>query len=303
VTGGYSYQTFFATLNWQSSGCACSEVLVISMTPEHGIAPPYDVTPQYEVLKRLSGTGFPAPAALFLETDSTVLGRPFLVMEKAHGENLDTYFVKHPEEQDQLRTDYVQTIAHLHSLDWQELGLSVLGEPEDDCHHARREIERYEKVFRTNAFGPQPIMSEFFSWMKMNVPRAERTTLCHGDVKVGVAGNFLAREGRISALLDWELVSVGDPYSDLGYASIVMQNGQFWNKEAFISAYEGLSNTRVSRSSLYFWEVFAYVKLVAMGYPGIRSGLTSADHNIQLLSTNAAILPWLKDKAADLLGF
>ncbi len=302
LTGGYSYETYFLTLSWRESEQGLSEVLVLSMEPEHGVAPPYDVRPQYQVLSRISGQGIPAPRALFLESDPAVLGRRFFIMEKVQGESVDSYFPNHPAAQETLRKDYVEIITRLHGVDWRALNLSCLPAPRHDRDFAEREIERYESVMKASQFTPQPLMAEFFSWLKKNVPRSERTTLCHGDLKVGVAGNFFAHEGRISALLDWELVGIGDPVSDLGYVSLVLQNGLFWSKQDFLRAYEELSGFRVDEQSLFFWEVFTYVKWTVMGYPGFKSGLTSKDLNMRLVSTNAAILPWLKNEVAVKLG-
>ncbi|HXR02243.1 MAG TPA: phosphotransferase family protein [Pseudomonas sp.] len=302
LTGGYSYETYFLTLEWREGGETRSEVVVLSMEPECGVAPPYDVRPQYQVLQRVGKLGIPCPAVTLLESAGTVLGRRFFIMEKVEGINLDRYFPDHPDEQDSLRTQYAQIIARLHSLNWPELELTTLRFPEHDKAFATREIERYQAVMKANEFTPQPLMAEIFSWLKKNIPVSERTTLCHGDLKVGVAGNFFAHEGKISAVLDWELVSIGDPLSDLGYVSLVLQNQSFWNKEDFLHTYEALTGTVVNRDSLFFWEVFTYVKWIVMGYPGFKIGLSCSDLDMRQISANSAFLPWLKNAAAMKLG-
>jgi aminoglycoside phosphotransferase (APT) family kinase protein len=223
-------------------------------------------------------------------------------MEKVRGENLDTYFIKHPDQLPALRRQYAEIIVKLHSLQWQSMKLTSLTPPQHEKAHAMAEIQRYEAVMLANQYTPQPLMAEIFNWLKKNVPVADRTTLCHGDLKVGVAGNFFADDGQITALLDWELVSIGDPLSDLGYVSLVLQNRLFWDKEEFLQTYETLTDTQVNRESLFFWEVMTYVKWIVMGYPGFKSGLTSGDHDVRALATNVAFLPWLKNEAAVKLG-
>ncbi|MCK4351186.1 MAG: phosphotransferase family protein, partial [Candidatus Krumholzibacteria bacterium] len=201
---GISYETYLFTVTWKEAQGAVSESLVIRMEPECGCVPPYDIRPQYEVLKRVYGTGIPVPKVHWLEMDSKVLGHPFFVMERIEGGDVlyNTYWTQ-PELREQLTRDYVSILARLHGLDWQALGLSILGVPENDRQYAEKEIARWEAMVEDNQYSPQPVVAELITWLKRNIPRAERTTLCHGDYH---SRNFLTRDGRIVAVLDWEIV-------------------------------------------------------------------------------------------------
>lgn len=303
VQGGYSFLTYFFTASWKEAQGTISESLVIRMEPEHGCVPPYDVRPQYEVMNRLQGTGIPVPSVHWLEMDSRVLGKPFFVLEKIEGaETLLSAYMRYPEHQEQLNREYAPILAKLHQLDWQALGLSVLGVPENNRHYAEKEIARWEWVLEDTQYGPQPMMTELISWLKNNIPPAERTTLCHGDY---FAHNFLARDGHVVSLLDWEMVGIGDPISDIAWSCMFMNNivRMFWNEADFIRSYEETAGVKINKEAFNFWYVLANVKLAVIGFAGIKSGLTSEVPDMQHLGLYTWLMPVLQDSAARTLGF
>jgi len=118
MSGGFSYVTYFFTVTWKEAQGPVSESLVIRMQPELGCIPPYDIRPQYEVMKRIYEACIPVPKVHWLETDNQVLGQPFFVMEKVEGGELlyDAYW-NQPQYQTQLVKDYVSVLAKIHGLD------------------------------------------------------------------------------------------------------------------------------------------------------------------------------------------
>ena len=299
---GISYETYLFTTSWKESGSTVSESLVIRMEPEYGPVPPYDVRPQYEALKCVHGTGIPVPKVHWLEMDSSVLGRPFFVMDKIEGVDLLRAYSAEPEHRDQLTKDYVSILAKLHQLDWQALGLSTLCVPENDRQYAENEIARWEQVMEDNQYSPQPVMAELICWLKRNIPRAERTTLCHGDYH---SRNFLAHNGRIVGVLDWEMVGIGDPLTDLGWSCMfmrILRENLFWPETDFIRSYEELTGVKVNEESLFFWKILAFVKLVAIGQAGVKTALESKDLDMRQLGIWTMLLPLLQEAPARMLG-
>ena len=300
MSAGFSYETYLFTMTWKEPQGTVSENLVIRVEPEFGCIPPYDIRPQYEVLKRIHGTGIPVPKVHWLETDKEVLGNPFFVMEKIEGGELlwDAY-LNNPQYQAQLTGDYVSILARLHGVDWQALDLSFLGVPENDRHYAEKDIKKWEWVVEQNQYSPQPVMAELFSWLRRNIPPAERTTLCHSDFH---ARNFLARDGRVVATLDWEMVGIGDPVSDIGYACMFITFLGFWTEADFIRSYEERTGVKIDQESLFFWKVLAYVKLAAIALAGLRTSIESKTLDIrQIMDANFSTV--LQGQAAQMLGF
>ena len=300
---GVSYETYLFTTSWNEGGSSLSESLVVRMEPETGPVPPYDVRPQYEALRSVHGTGVPVPRVHWLETDSAVLGRPFFVMDKVDGETLLAAWTREPEHRPQLMEDYISILATLHELDWQSLDLSTLTVPAHDRHHAENEIARWESVIEETQFSPEPVLAELISWLRRNVPPAGRTTLCHGDYH---SRNFLARDGRIVAVLDWEMVGIGDPISDLAWHSMfmrILRENAFWPEDDFIRSYEETAGVEVDRDSLFFWQVLSWVKLTAIGLAGLRTGIVSSDLDMRQVGLWSMLLPLLQDAPARMLGF
>jgi len=300
MSGGFSYLTYFFTVTWKEAQGPVSESLVIRVQPELGCIPPYDIRPQYKVMKTVYGMGVPVPKVYWLETDSQVLGQPFFVMEKIEGgELLLDAFWNQPQNQAQLVKDYTSVLAKIHGLDQQALGLSFPSESGNNRHYAEKEIDKWEWVTENNQYTHQPVMAELCSWLRRNIPPAERITLCHGDFHVR---NLIAREGHVVATLDWEMAGIGDPISDLGWACLFIRFLGFWSEADFIQSYEEITEVKVSEDSLFFWLVLSYVKLAAIALAGLRTSIESKNLDVrQILDGNFSLT--LQDTAAQLLGF
>jgi len=90
--------------------------------------------------------------------------------------------------------------------------------------------------------------------------------IVHGDYRTG---NFLEEGGRITAILDWELVHLGDPHEDLGWASLPMYMGgsklisRLAEPEWFYARYAEKTGFEVSMASVRYYQVFSLLKLAA----------------------------------------
>ncbi len=307
MTVGLSYKSYLFTMSWREAEDQVSETLIIRMEPEFGVLPPYDIKPQYEVLKRLQGTEIPVPKVSWLEMDSKVLGRPFLTMERIEGENLLPYYGKHPEYQTQLAKAYPRLLAKIHGLDWQNLGLSVLGVPDNAHQFAENQIARFGQQAEESQYTSQPLIAELITWLRKNIPLAERTTLCHGDFH---AENVLARDGQIITMLDWELAATGDPISDVGYAVVFLRiygwlpgHLEICSEADFLRDYQEAAGVKVNQESLFFYKILNLFKLIAIALAGLQASIKLKDANMSQFGIWIPLLPLMQDEAARLLGF
>ena len=100
-----------------------------------------------------------------------------------------------------------------------------------------------------------------------HAPKARRISVVHGDYRIG---NFLELDGRISAILDWELVHLGDPMEDLGWTCLQAWRGRspymchLLTRDELSQKYQSLTSTPVDPSALHYWEVFGTFKLAVM---------------------------------------
>ncbi|MBT8342754.1 MAG: phosphotransferase family protein [Desulfatitalea sp.] len=298
---GYSYQTCFVSLTWKESDGPVSERLVIRVEPETGCVPPYDIRPQYEVMKRLEGTAIPIPKTVCLETGKDIIGHRFFVMEAIEGQVLYQSYLNHPENRTQLENDYISILAGMHELDWRGLGLSILKESESAAQCVRSEIARWEQVIETSIYNPLPIVSEVICWLKNNIPPADRMTLCHGDYH---CQNLLARDGRVVAVLDWEMVKVGDPISDLGWACLLSNITKgFWSEHGIVESYQKACGRTVDADRLFFWKVLAHIKLAAICLAALRASMEFENPDMRQATIGIMGVPGLLDGAAQMLGF
>jgi aminoglycoside phosphotransferase (APT) family kinase protein len=128
-----------------------------------------------------------------------------------------------------------------------------------------REIARWADLVAHDDEDPSPLLRAAAGWLAANQPAATEQRLVHGDLK---ANNLLVRGGQLTAVLDWELVHVGDPHADLAWTLLWTTDADIVNgllgAEDYLAAYEAASGRRVDRDVLRFWELHALVKLAAI---------------------------------------
>jgi aminoglycoside phosphotransferase (APT) family kinase protein len=215
------------------------------------------------------------------------------------GESMVAAYTKHPEYRARLLRDYVSILAGIHGLDWQSLDLSFLGVPENDRQFGEKEIARWEQMVEASQYRPYPIMTELFSWLKKNIPPAECAKLCHGDYTML---NAYALDGRMIAIFDWEMASIGDPISDIGWAFMLGENVAGWDGDAVIRNYEEMTGKKVNEESLFFWRVYSFLKISAISVSGLKAGIEARD--IYMLPVVLSMsIPTTLNKAARMLGF
>jgi aminoglycoside phosphotransferase (APT) family kinase protein len=174
---------------------------------EHGIFEPYDVIREGELLRRLQGSAVPVPAVVGMEADVSWLGSPFIVMEW-----VDAPHMGMPEADADFAT-YTRMVAAIHGLDWRGLGLGFLGVPDTVEAALVSELDAVAARMVLFGCGQEPLLVRALEVLRARVPGDGRVALCQGDINVF---NYLAREGRIVAVVDWEQARLSDPRSDIG---------------------------------------------------------------------------------------
>ncbi|OAQ29995.1 APH-domain-containing protein [Linnemannia elongata AG-77] len=177
---------------------------------------------EYRILKALGeNSNVPVPKVYTLCEDVSVIGTPFYVMEFLQGRIFsDITLSKLPFEERRLCwLSAIDTLAKLHQVDHVAVGLEGYGKP---TGFYRRQIGSLSKVAAAqaaakdgegNAVGPIPGMEEMAVWFKNNEVK-DSTSIVHGDYKMDNLV-FHPTEPRVIGILDWELSTIGHPYSDL----------------------------------------------------------------------------------------
>ena len=279
MSEGFSQETFRVEVTWRDDGGERARTYVLRRQPAAGLLEPYDTEPEFRVLAALAPTPVRAPRVYWYERDPAVLERPFYVMEHIAGHVplpvvVDGKPVFTPDERARLGEDFVANLAALHAVDWRGAALEFLGVPDEGSGAAARELARWEGYIARADSPPRPILSDALRWLRRALPATDTVTLVHGDYRTG---NFLVADGRIAAMLDWEMVHLGDPMEDLGWACMTLWRGEspymchLLERERLYARYEELSGRRVDAERVRFYEVLATVKMAAIMLTGIHA--------------------------------
>ncbi len=176
---------------------------------------------EFRVISALYGADFPVPRPYVLCEDDAVIGTMFYIMECVDGRifwELDL-----PESDRDERTAIYdsasETIARLHSLDYEALGLADFGKP---GNYFARQISRWSGQYRASETGAIADMDSLIDWLPENIPDDESASIVHGDFRLD---NMIIHpeEPKVIAVLDWELSTIGHPLADFTYHLMTWQ--------------------------------------------------------------------------------
>lgn len=209
ISGGQSNPTFFVT--WGDRR------LVLRKKPGGPILPgAHAIEREFRVLRALADTGVPVPRALYLEEDASILGTPFYVMERLEGRVFSdcTLPGMTKDERREIYLDMARTLARLHSVRPDQVGLADFGKPGG---YFARQFARWGRQY-TESPGPRIAdLDWLMDWLPANMPADDGTvSIAHGDFRLGNL-MYHPTEPRVIAVLDWELATLGHPLADLGF--------------------------------------------------------------------------------------
>jgi aminoglycoside phosphotransferase (APT) family kinase protein len=224
-TTGFSNDTLMFDLEIREGGSWRREALVARIEPGgFPVFPEYDLERQFRVQRMLAKTDVPVARMLWEESDPAVLGAPFYVMERVAGRiptDNPPYHVGgwvtelRPEQRAELWWSGLDVLARIHRLDWRALGFGFLDAPERGATPLEQQLAYYAGYLAWGARGrPQPTCESALEWLRAHRPKDEPVALCWGDARIG---NMIFDAGRCAAVLDWEMVSLGNPEQDLGW--------------------------------------------------------------------------------------
>ncbi|HVY97283.1 MAG TPA: phosphotransferase family protein [Solirubrobacterales bacterium] len=169
---------------------------------------------EHDVLAGLAGSEVPAPRPLALCEDEAVIGAEFYVMERVEGRILraPADVDLSPAEARACGLALIETLAAQHRADYERLGLGGLGRP---AGFAARQVKRWTGQLESG-IRVTPAMRELGRRLEAAVPAREEAALVHGDYRIDNVVLDPADPGRVAAVLDWEMATLGDPLADLG---------------------------------------------------------------------------------------
>lgn len=242
----------------------------------HVLATAHDMEREYRVMRGLAPTAVPVPRTVVHHAEADVLGAPFYVMELVEGtvyRSVADLQRLSADEARRLAHAFVDALAELHLVDADAVGLGDFGRPDG---YLARQIRRWGTQLAASRSRDVPGFDELGAALAHRVPAPQRASIVHGDFRLDnviVAGDD---PGRLVAVLDWEMATLGDPLSDLGLFALYWEGwGGLDNPVAATPAEHGfpsaaeLTGRYAERTGLDladgdFYTAFAYFKFAVI---------------------------------------
>ncbi len=177
----------------------------------------HDMAREFNVLSKLSAVYPPAPRPMLFCEDDSVIGSEFYLMERHTGLVIRGRSPRElqdsPELQRAVCRSFIENLADLHRIDHESSGLGTLGKPEG---YNRRQVEGWTKRYFAAKTDEWPELEPAIDWLNDNIPAESGASLVHNDYKFDNVMLDTDDLTRITAVLDWEMVTIGDPLMDLG---------------------------------------------------------------------------------------
>ena len=250
--------------------------------PPFGPVPPkaHDMEREAGLLQKVHPVFALAPKPYVFCNDLSIMGVPFYVMERKRGVVLNDTFPPNVAPSEAIGRGIslttVETLVHIHGIDWQAAGLDTLGHPEGFLERqVKGWIERYARA-KTDEI---PQVDPLIRWLAEHVPQSPAPSLIHNDFKLNNMLFSLEDVTQASAVLDWEMATIGDPLFDLAVSlcywiqpddseemravlPTVTTSPGFLTRAQFIEVYSQKSGRDIS--SMQFYMAFAYFKLAVI---------------------------------------
>jgi aminoglycoside phosphotransferase (APT) family kinase protein len=206
--GGQSNPTFLLTIGGE-------RFVMRKKPPGVLLQSAHQVEREYRIISALAGTDVPVPRTRLLCEESSVIGTPFFIMDYVEGRIFTdpTLPESNREERAAIFDSMNDTLARLHKVDFNAVGLGDYGRPQA---YIARQVARWTRQYEASVINPIPEMDRLIEWMPPHIPAKDETTIAHGDFRMG---NLIVHptEPRIVAVLDWELSTLGHPLADLAW--------------------------------------------------------------------------------------
>jgi aminoglycoside phosphotransferase (APT) family kinase protein len=273
LAGGSSKEQFAFELAWtDATGEPRRDTRVLRMAPAESIVATHALR-EFQAMAAVRAV-IPVPAVHWCDPEGAELGQPALIASFCEGVTRPpregAYTPRQgfgPRYRALLGPQFVRYLAELAKFDWQSSDVSAFDPP--PVHSSEgviKAINWWQRVWEEDCVEPYPLMTIAAQWLRDNAPPIDRVSFVHRDFR---GGNFLFRpaDGKITAVLDWELVHLGDRHEDLAYFfsplfSEIDENGVelmggLYPRDEFIRLYEALSGLPVDPARLLYYDVFS----------------------------------------------
>jgi aminoglycoside phosphotransferase (APT) family kinase protein len=221
IAGGRSNLTFFVT-------SPAGEVVLRRPPLSNRLPTAHDMGREHRVMTALGDTPVPVPETLALCTDEDVIGAPFYVMARVAGHIVSNVlpagYAATLAERRAIGDGLIDVLADLHAVDPAAVGLGDYGRPDG---YLARQIRRWTMQWEATRIADEPGGTELdrlAARLAEALPTSASGPIVHGDYRMDNALLDPDVPGKIAAVLDWELSTLGDPLADVGLFYVYWQD-------------------------------------------------------------------------------
>ena len=289
---GNARQAWGFDVHWRDSAESTRVSCVMLVKAEAGQLETF-VAPEFDTVRALWGTGVPVARALWMDASDEAIGSPFFVTERVAG-TADMSLLRRPPDDPEARAialDLATAAARLHQLDWQTHGIGDVLPVVAIDDAARAQVVYWHALFERQRLEPLPVLVFAFGWLLDHLPETDRVSIVHGDLRFG---NLLYDGDRITALLDWEMVHLGDPVEDLAWAYRSLWSlEKFLPVEDFLAHYCELTGFTITDDHFLYWRLFNEVKHAIISLTAARSFNDGRTRNIRHADRSTTVTTYL----------
>lgn len=248
LSGGFSKTTIlFEVVDWEDKPAS-----LVLRRDLRGGATDKSVVNEYHIIETAFRKGIVAPEPILLETAPDRLDRPFMVTRRSEGVPAGDLWKTSAESTRQTAIDLARTLGRLHGMALSEFGTAPTVDP---LAHVTAYLDDLEQSWYRLRREPEPAMKASIEWLKRNMPTPQRLCFVHGDPG---AWNLLTSDGRLSALLDWELWHFGDAIEDVSYVKGFAESLMPW--EEFLAEYKAAGGVDYDPVAGEYYDIFRDVR-------------------------------------------
>ncbi|HVZ44214.1 MAG TPA: phosphotransferase family protein [Ramlibacter sp.] len=299
------WRRFPVGMSWVTIGFAASvagrrEELILRLGDPQGLFGPYRTEPEFLALTALAqASDVPIPRVRARSDDTAILGAPFIVTERVDGDTPTPWngaASKVESERVSLAREFSDVLGSLHAFDWRSTPLAAWASHLRADNVARTEIRKWALETGYPSLALPPAMHYAMRWLEAHAPASRDIVLVHGDYRVG---NFLRKGAHITAILDWELVHLGDPHEDLAWAGLRAFSagsgriGGFIERAEFHERYTARSGIAVDTARLKYFEVLMLFKSAAMLLGAQRRAEQGRARDVRMAAMGFQLAPTL----------
>ena len=173
----------------------------------------HNMSREYKIIDELSKNNLKVPKPIFLYTEKDITEDDFYIMEYVEGktisDNIEAKLLSSDEKQT-ISNSFIETIADIHNFDVVNSKLNDLGKHQG---YVERQLNRWTKQFEAQKVREIEDLDFATEMLFQNIPKQQKISIVHGDYRLD---NVRVNNGKVAAVVDWELCTIGDPLADLG---------------------------------------------------------------------------------------